>query len=146
MLHADLTERIIGAFYQVHATLGWGFLEKVYHNALLHELGKRGLRVETKKKYDVDYDGVLVGEYFADIVVEGAVILELKSAHQLAPEHEAQLLNYLRASSVDVGLLLNFGPKPQFRRKVYDTARRRSAPAAADMPPDDLDPADDLFQ
>ena len=146
MLHADLTEKIIGAFYQVHATLGWGFLEKVYHNALLHELSKRGLRVETKKKYDVYYDGVLVGEYFADIVVEGAVILELKSAHQLAPEHEAQLLNYLRASSVDVGLLLNFGPKAQFRRKVYETARHRSAPASPEGLPVDTDPADDLFQ
>jgi len=122
MKHADLTERIIGAFYQVHNLLGWGFLEKVYHNALLHELAKRGLRVETKKKYDVYYDSVLVGEYFADIVVEEAVILELKSVEQLATSHEAQLLNYLKASGVEVGLLLNFGPKPQIRRKAYDHA------------------------
>jgi GxxExxY protein len=141
MKHADLTERIIAAFYQVHNTLGWGFLEKVYHNALLHELGKRGLAVETKKRFDVFYDGVLVGEYFADIVVEGLVILELKSAEQLATAHESQLLNYLKASGVSVGLLLNFGPKPQLRRKAYDHAQ---------LPPDshspERDPADELFQ
>ena len=147
MKHADLTERILGAFYQVYNALGWGFLEKVYHAALLHELRKRGLRVETKAKFDVYYDGVLVGEYFADVLVEGAVILELKAVEQLAPEHEAQLLNYLKASSVEVGLLLNFGPKPQFRRKVFETARQSHAtpspPAAVGH---HSDPADDLFQ
>lgn len=133
MLHAELTERIIAAFYQVYNTLNWGFLERVYHGAMLHELKKRGLRVETNKKYDVYYDGVMVGEYFADIVVEGVVILELKSMDQLAPAHEAQLLNYLRASGVPVGLLFNFGPKAQFRRKVYETARLKHT-ASADPP------------
>jgi len=141
MKHADLTERIIAAFYRVHNTLGWGFLEKVYHNALLHELGKRGLPVETKKRYDVFYDRVLVGEYFADVVAEGLVILELKSVEQLATAHEAQLLNYLKASGVQVGLLLNFGPKPQLRRKAYDHGQ-----PGPDEPSPECDAADEFFQ
>jgi GxxExxY protein len=123
--HQDLTERIIAAFYEVYNTLGWGFLETVYQNAMQHELRKRGLRVYPQSKIDVFYDGVHVGEYFADLLVEDCVILELKAAEQLAPEHEAQLLNYLKGSSIDVGLLFNFGPKPQFRRKVFETARLR---------------------
>lgn len=148
MKHEQLTERIIAAFYHVYNTLGWGFLEKVYHNALFHELGKRGLRAETKVKFDVRYDGVLVGEYFADIVVEGLVILELKAMEMVAQEHEAQLVNYLKASSIDVGLLLNFGPKPQFRRKIYETSRLKStAPHTTAMSNDHpYDPADHLFQ
>ncbi len=148
MKHEQLTERIIAAFYHVYNALGWGFLEKVYHNALLHELRKRGLRVETKVKFDVYYDGELVGEYFADIVVEQLVILELKAMENLAPEHETQLVNYLKASSVDVGLLLNFGPKPQFRRKIFETARLKlTPPTTADIPTDESDdPADSLFQ
>jgi GxxExxY protein len=90
-----------------------------------HELRKRGFRVYPQAKIDVIYDGVHVGEYFADLLVEDCVILELKAAEQLASEHEAQLLNYLKGSSIDVGLLFNFGPKPQFRRKVFETARLR---------------------
>jgi GxxExxY protein len=124
MKHEDLTERVIAAFYHVYNSLGWGFLEKVYRNALRHELQKRGIGVVANEKIDVFYDGIHVGEYFADLVVEGVVILELKAAEQLAPEHEAQLLNYLKATAIDVGLLLNFGPKPQVRRKVFETARR----------------------
>ncbi|MCE9565481.1 MAG: GxxExxY protein [Planctomycetes bacterium] len=123
MKHEDLTERIISAFYHVYNTLGWGFLEKVYRNALQYELSKRGLRVATNDKIDVYYDGVHVGEYFADLIVEGVVILELKAAEHLLPEHEAQLLNYLKATTIDVGLLLNFGPKPQVRRKIFETSR-----------------------
>ena len=125
MKHEDLTERVISAFYHVYNTLGWGFLEKVYRNALLHELRKRGLCVVANEKLDVFYDGVQVGEYFADLIVEGVVILELKAVESLVPEHEAQLLNYLKATNIDVGLLLNFGPKPQVRRKVFETARAR---------------------
>ncbi len=132
MKHEDLTERIIAAFYQVYNTLGWGFLEKVYRNALQHELAKRGLRVVPNDKIDVFYDGVHVGEYFADLVVEGLVILELKAVEHLLPEHEAQLLNYLKATTIDVGLLLNFGPKPQVRRKVFETARSRSQAGPAE--------------
>jgi GxxExxY protein len=143
MKHGELTDRIIGAFYRVYNTLGWGFSEKIFHNALLHELKKSGLRVETQKKFDVYYDGALVGEYFADLVVEEVVILELKAVDQLAPAHEAQLLNYLRASGVEVGLLLNFGPKPQCRRKVFD---HPLSPVVPGGPHDNDDPADDLFQ
>jgi GxxExxY protein len=124
MKHAELTERVIAAFYTVYNALGWGFLEKVYHNALLHELRKRGFDVATNQRIDVFYDDVCVGEYIADLIVEGVVILELKALDGLADEHEAQLVNYLKATDIDVGLLLNFGPKPQVKRKVFETARR----------------------
>jgi GxxExxY protein len=125
MKYEDVTERAIGAFYQVYNTLGWGFLEKVYQNALAIELDKRGLRYVPQAKLDVYYDNQPVGEYFADFLVEDCVILELKAVEQLAPEHEAQLVNYLKASTIDVGLLLNFGPKPQVRRKIFETARMK---------------------
>ena len=123
MKHEELTERVIAAFYHVYNTLGWGFLEKVYQNALVVELRKHGVRVEARAKIDVFYDGEQVGEYYPDLLVEDCVIVELKAADGIAAEHEAQLLNYLKATSIDVGLLLNFGPKPQFRRMVFQTAR-----------------------
>jgi len=88
MKHQDVTERIIAAFYDVSNVLGWGFLEKVYHHSLLHELRKRGVHVVSKAKIDVFYDGVCVGEYFPDLLVEGCVIVEIKSVDLLAPEHE----------------------------------------------------------
>ncbi|MCG2769263.1 MAG: GxxExxY protein [Chloroflexota bacterium] len=122
--HAELTEKIIGAFYTVHNHLGYGFSEKVYENSLALELRKLGLQVEQQKPIEVYYDGQVVGEYFVDILVNEAVILELKAAHQLAKDHEAQLLNYLKATTVEVGLLLNFGPKAEFKRKVYDNDRK----------------------
>lgn len=128
MKYEELTEKIIAAFYHVYNVLGWGFLEKVYRNALHHELTKRGLLSVQNQKIDVFYDGVPVGEYYADLVVDGLVILEIKAADQLCPEHESQLLNYLKATNIDVGLLLNFGPKPQIRRKVFETARQLSQP------------------
>lgn len=124
MKHEVLTEKIIGAFYHVYNSLGWGFLEKVYQNALAIELTKRKIRYLSQAKIDVRYEGQYVGEYFADFLVEDAVILELKACEQLAPEHEAQVINYLKASSIKVGLLLHFGPKPQFRRKVFESARQ----------------------
>jgi GxxExxY protein len=121
--HGELTDAIINAFYAVYSTLGYGFLEKVYENALAHELRKRGHRVIQQAPIKVAYDDVVVGEYYADMVVNAAVILELKVAESIAPEHEAQLLNYLKATDIDVGLVLNFGPKPKVRRKIYETAR-----------------------
>ena len=124
--HKELTDTIIGAFYQVYNTLGHGFLEKVYENALAYELRKRGYRVVQQAPIKVFYDGVVVGEYFADMLVSDVVMLELKAAERLIPEHEAQLLHYLKSTNVEIGLVLNFGPKPEFKRKVYDTARRRS--------------------
>ncbi|MBI5653010.1 MAG: GxxExxY protein [Chloroflexi bacterium] len=126
--HADLTDRILHAFYKkVYHRLGYGFLENVYENAMAYELRQMGLNVEQQAKINVYYEGQNVGEYFADLLVEGKVIIELKAAKNLTDDHEAQLLNYLRATPYEVGLLLNFGPKPDFRRKAYDNERKISA-------------------
>jgi GxxExxY protein len=122
---SELTSAIIKAFYDVYNELGYGFLEKVYENALLLELRERGHQVVQQAPLSITYHGVKVGEYHVDLLVNDCVILELKAADSLAPEHEAQLLNYLKASGIKVGLLLNFGPHPQVRRKVFDTARVR---------------------
>jgi len=121
--HRDLTDKIINAFYGVYNTLGYGFLEKVYENALAHELRKRGFKVVQQAPIHVNYDGVIVGEYYADLVVNDAVILELKSVEAILDDHKAQLLNYLKATDIDVGLALNFGPRPQISRKVFEIAR-----------------------
>ncbi len=124
--HTDLTRKVIGAFFKVYNTLGYGFSEKVYENALVLELKKLELDVKQQWKIQVYYDGIEVGDYFADVLVDDVVILELKAVRQLLPEHEAQLLNYLKATSVEVGLLLNFGPKAETKRKVYDNYRKGS--------------------
>jgi GxxExxY protein len=124
--HADVTEKIIGAFFTVYNRLGYGFSEKVYENALALELEIAGLKVEQQKRITVYYDGQVVGEYAADIVANEVVIIELKAVRQLLKEHEAQLLNYLKATMIEVGLLLNFGPKAEFKRKVYDNERKGS--------------------
>jgi len=123
MKHEAITEKVIAAYYAVYNTLGWGFLEKVYQGAMAVELAKRGIQFRPLARIDVFYEGIRVGEYYADFIVEECVIVELKAAESIAPEHEAQLLNYLKASNVDVGLLLNFGPQPRFKRKVFETAR-----------------------
>jgi GxxExxY protein len=122
--HSEVTEKIIGAFFKVYNLLGYGFSEKVYENALAIELGRLGLLAEQQEPIQVFYEGCLVGEYAADILVSGVVIVELKAVRQLCDEHGAQLLNYLKATPIEVGLLLNFGPKPQHQRKVYDNARK----------------------
>ncbi len=122
--HGDLTRKIIGIFYDVYTALGYGFLEKVYENAMALRLRKAGLEAVQQRPIAVRFDGEIVGEYFADIVVNDAVIVELKAAGQLAGEHHAQLLNYLKATPYEVGLLLNFGPKPQVVRKVFDNPRK----------------------
>jgi GxxExxY protein len=100
-------------------------LEKVYQNALVIELRKRGLKVQPQAPIQVFYDGQKVGEYFADLLVEDCVIVELKAAEGLVDEHHAQLLNYLKATNIEVGLLLNFGPKPEIKRKIFESARKR---------------------
>jgi len=120
MKHEELTEQIIKAFYKVYNTLGYGFLEKVYENALLIELKKFGFEVENQKDICVYYDHVEVGIYYADIVVEDVVIIELKASEALVEEHAIQLVNYLKATDIEVGLLLNFGKKPEVKRKVFD--------------------------
>ena len=109
----------IKAFFNVYNKLGFGFLEKVYENAMFVELRKFGLFVQRQVPVKVHYDNVLVGDYYADIIVNDVLILELKAMESLCPEHEAQLLNYLRATDIEIGLLLNFGKKPQFKRKVW---------------------------
>jgi len=124
--HSDVTKKIIQAFFKVYNVLGYGFSEKVYQNSLAIELAKLGLQVEQQKQIEVYYDSHVVGEYFADMVINGCVIIELKAVRQLLDEHEAQLLNYLKATPIEVGLLLNFGPKAEFKRKVYDNARKGS--------------------
>jgi GxxExxY protein len=119
MLQKDLTNKIIESFYQVYNTLGYGFLEKVYENSLVLELNKKGLKVESQKNIKVYYDGFEVGDYYADLLVEDLVIVEVKAAENICEAHEAQLINYLKATDVEVGLILNFGKKPEFRRKIY---------------------------
>ncbi len=122
--HTELTKRIIGIFYEVYNTLGHGFLEKVYENAMALRLQKAGLNVTQQQPIRVFFDGEVIGEYFADLVVDDLIIVELKAAKDLAEEHEAQLLNYLKASEYEVGLLLNFGPHPKLSRKAYDNANK----------------------
>ncbi len=119
MLHSQITESILKAFYKVYNTLGYGFLEKVYENAMRIELNKIGFKVGQQKNIKVYYDSQQVGDYFADLIVDDLVIIELKSAEGICEEHEAQLLNYLKATSIEVGLLLNFGKEPQFKRKIF---------------------------
>ena len=117
----DITYRINGAVFEVNRVLGPGFLEKVYENALVIELQRRGLRVETQVPIKVFYKDNPVGEYVADMLVEGEVIVELKSIEKLEKLHEAQLLNYLRATGIRVGLLVNMKhPKAEIRRMVFD--------------------------
>lgn len=120
--HSEITEKIIKAFYKVYNALGYGFLEKVYENAMFMELESMGLSVEKQKQIQVYYEGKEVGQYFADLVVEGNVIVELKAAESLCEEHEFQLVNYLKATEVEVGLLLNFGKKPELKRKVFSNS------------------------
>ena len=126
MLHEVITEKVIRAFYNVYNVLGYGFLEKVYENAMAIELNKLGLYVEQQKNIRVYYDAKIIGEYFADLLVENEVIIELKAAKELCEEHEAQLINYLRSTTIEVGLLLNFGTKPRFKRKIFQNKFKKN--------------------
>jgi GxxExxY protein len=124
MKHEELTEQIIKAFYTVYNTLGYGFLEKVYEKALYIELTELGFKVARQKKVLVYYKQQVVGDYSADLTVEDVVICELKTHESLSEENENQLINYLKATRIEVGLLLNFGKKPEIRRKIYDNERK----------------------
>jgi GxxExxY protein len=117
-LHSDLTSIIIKAFYNVYNTLGYGFLEKVYENSMMIELKKQGLECKRQHPIEVFYENENVGDYFADILVENKVIVELKASKKIIPKYEAQLVNYLRATNIEVGLLLNFGKKAKLKRRV----------------------------
>ncbi len=125
-LYQKETEEVISAFYEVYNSLGYGFLERVYQNALFKELQLRGFDCKAQQQIKVYYKGHEVGEYFADILVNDCIILELKACDKLLREHELQLINYLRATKIEVGLLLNFGEEPQIRRKVFSNNRKRN--------------------
>ena len=122
--YKKLTEKIIKLFYRAYNKLGYGFLEKVYENAMMIELKKEGIPAVSQSAIKVSYDGEIIGKYFADILVDDKIIVEIKAARNLALEHEAQLLNYLKATSIEVGLLLNYGPKPEIKRKAFDNSRK----------------------
>jgi GxxExxY protein len=118
-LYGKETDKIIAAFYDVYNILGYGFLEQVYQNALYQELQRRGFDCKAQYPINVYFKGSMVGKYCADILVNNHIILELKAVETLCREHELQLLNYLKATSIEVGLLLNFGEKPEISRKIY---------------------------
>ena len=122
--YKKVTEGIIEIFYRVYNKLGYGFLEKIYENAMMKEFKKNGIPAVSQSAIKVIYEDEIIGEYFADILVDNKVIVEIKASKSLAKENEAQLLNYLKATEVEVGLLLNFGPKPDLKRKVFDNIRK----------------------
>ena len=119
LLHKELTDIIISCFYQVYNDLGYGFLERVYQNALYYALIDKGLKCEAEKSIKVYHNSRIVGDYRADLLVENKVLLELKSSEELNLANEKQLINYLKATDIEVGMLLNFGKRPQFRRKIF---------------------------
>ncbi|MGZ4034804.1 MAG: GxxExxY protein [Bacteroidia bacterium] len=127
-LHSEITNQIIKAYYKVYNKLGYGFLEKVYENALMIELKKFDLECAKQVPIKVFYDSENVGEYFADIIVNKCVIVELKATECLIEEHEAQLINYLRATNIEVGLLLNFGKEAEFKRKAFNNHYKNHKP------------------
>jgi GxxExxY protein len=122
--HSELTDLIIGVFYEVYSELGFGFLESVYRNSLRVALLEKGLTVEQEAAITVFFRGKTVGDFRADLVVNGSILLELKTAENIVAAHESQVLNYLRSTSLELGLILNFGPKPQVRRLLLDNSRK----------------------
>ena len=120
LLHKGITDSILKTYYDVYNQLGYGFLEKVYQNSMYLELKNKGYKVEAQKKISVYYRGTEVGEYYADLIVEDLIILELKAADCIVKDFENQILNYLRGTDCEVGLLLNFGKKPEFKRKIFE--------------------------
>jgi GxxExxY protein len=118
-LYNELTDKIIHSFYEVYNYLGFGFLEKIYEKSLKTELISSGLNVKSQEPIKVYYKNDLVGDFFADLIVNNKIIIEIKAVEILIKEHEFQLMNYLKATEYQVGLLLNFGKKPEIRRKIY---------------------------
>lgn len=121
----SLTHAILGSFFDVYNELGTGFLESVYRRAMAEVLTERGLCVEQERSVHVHFRGAIIGRFLADLVVERQVVVELKAVRSLLPEHQAQLINYLRASTFEIGLLLNFGRTPELKRLVYSNERKR---------------------
>jgi GxxExxY protein len=123
-LFEEKTQLIIKIFYKVYNTLGYGFLEKVYENAMIHELRNHGFICKNQRQISVFYDGIEVGVYYPDIIVNEIIILELKATEYLMEENEIQLINYLKATEIEIGLLLNFGKKPEIKRKIFTNDRK----------------------
>jgi GxxExxY protein len=124
MKHKELTEDIIKIFYKVYNTLGYGFLEKIYENSMMIDFRNSGIPAVSQSPIKVIYENEVVGEHAVDILVDNKVIVELKAAKTLMPDHHAQLLNYLKATDIEVGLLLNFGPEAEISRKIFDNHRK----------------------
>ena len=124
LLHGEITEKILGVFFNVYNELGHGFLESVYEVAMCQALEEVGLTVECQVPVPVWFRGRQIGQFFADILVSKVVLLELKCVRKLETVHDAQLLHYLRATPIEVGLLLNFGPRAEFRRLLFDNPRK----------------------
>lgn len=136
--HEDLTKRVIGIFCGVYNELGYGFLESVYEAAMELALRDAGLSVQRQMEIEVRFRGHTIGDFRGDLIVEGLLLIELKAAKALESAHEAQVLNYLRATDLEVGLLLNFGPKPEVKRFAFDNGRkivRRPATAPSEASP-----------
>lgn len=125
MIEENLTGTIIKVFYKVYNTLGYGFLEKIYQKAMIIELYNEDLKVETEKLINVHYNGANIGKFAADLVIEDKIIVELKAKESISEAHEAQLTNYLRATEMEVGLLLNFGKTAQMKRKIFTNDKKR---------------------
>ena len=125
LLHEEITEKIIKSFFKVYNTLGYGFLEKVYENALAIELRKNGLEVKCQYPISVLYESEIVGEYFADIIVNNIVVIELKAMKEISEENECQLINYLKATNIELGLLMNFGREAEYKRKIFMNKYKR---------------------
>jgi GxxExxY protein len=124
--HSELTGKILGAFFQLHKEMGFGYSEKVYQGALAVLLEELNLTVEEQRPIHVHYHGKVVADYFAEMIIDSVVLLELKSVEKLIAAYEARMLNYLKSTEIEVGLLLNFGPQAEFRRKIYDNSRKGS--------------------
>lgn len=122
--YKELTQKIILIFYRVYNKLGYGFLENVYENAMMIEFRRESIPAVAQSPIKVLYNNEIIGEYYADLLVDNKVIVEIKAVRRLADEHEAQVLNYLKATDIEVGLLLNFGPKPDIKRKAFDNLRK----------------------
>ncbi|MDR1679229.1 MAG: GxxExxY protein [Prevotellaceae bacterium] len=120
----ELVDTVLNCFYQVYNDLGYGFLERVYQNALYFALIDAGLKCEAEKMIKVYHNDRVVGDYRADLLVEDCILLELKACEEINPAHEAQLINYLKATDIEVGYILNFGKKPKFSRKVFSNNRK----------------------
>ena len=121
---ADLTDQIINVYYTVYNALGYGFLEKVYETAMFQEFERRGFRVESQRQIQVYFSGKLVGDYYADLVVENRVVLEIKAAEAMHDAFVAQLQNYPRATPCEIGFVFNFGKKPEFERRYFSNRRK----------------------